>query len=177
MFHIHSGISYQSTESESLQPITTTDLLCWSFQITRGMQYLTSRKVLHGDLAARNILLSDNNVVKICDFGLARSLYKNDIYHKNQEVNGHLELIKHMKCSMFVCEFQSMLPFKWLAIESLRDFVFSVYTDVWTFGVVLFELFSLGMTPYPGLNSCQDLYKTLLDGYRMEKPNYATQDV
>lgn len=73
-------------EPETPHTITTTDLLCWSFQITRGMQYLASRKVVHGDLAARNILLSTDNVVKICDFGLARSLYKTDIYKKEGEV-------------------------------------------------------------------------------------------
>ena len=82
------GTSNQLIGSELMHPITTTDLLCWSFQITRGMHYLTTRKVLHGDLAARNILLCDNNVVKICDFGLARSLYKTDVYHKNKEVGG-----------------------------------------------------------------------------------------
>lgn len=66
--------------------VTTADLLCWSFQVARGMQYLSSRKVLHGDLAARNILLCEDNVVKICDFGLARSMYKNDTYVKNAGV-------------------------------------------------------------------------------------------
>lgn len=65
---------------------TTTDLLCWSFQVARGMRYLSSRKVLHGDLAARNILLCSDNVVKICDFGLARSLYKCSQYQKEGEV-------------------------------------------------------------------------------------------
>ncbi|XP_055309604.1 vascular endothelial growth factor receptor kdr-like [Sitodiplosis mosellana] len=139
-----------------INQITTTDLLCWSFQITRGMHYLASCKVLHGDLAARNILLCDNNVIKICDFGLARSLYKTDIYRKNKE---------------------ALLPFKWLALESIEDHIFSIHTDVWAFGIVLWELFSLGMTPYPGLDSGLDLYQKLLDGYRMEKPNYATQDV
>lgn len=78
--------SNTSMEPETPHTITTTDLLCWSFQITRGMQYLASRKVVHGDLAARNILLSTDNVVKICDFGLARSLYKTDIYKKEGEV-------------------------------------------------------------------------------------------
>lgn len=67
--------------------ITTTDLLIWSFQIARGMHYLASRKVLHGDLAARNVLLGDDNVVKICDFGLARSMYKTGNYQIKTEVN------------------------------------------------------------------------------------------
>lgn len=63
-------------------PFTTTDLLSWSHQIACGMEFLVSRKVLHGDLAARNILLCDNNTVKICDFGLARSLYRRESYKK-----------------------------------------------------------------------------------------------
>ena len=72
--------------------VTTTDLLCWAFQVSRGMQYLASRKVLHGDLAARNILLCDDNVVKICDFGLARSMYKTDNYRKKGEVTNEFYL-------------------------------------------------------------------------------------
>lgn len=72
---------------------TTTDLLCWSFQVARGMHYLSSRKILHGDLAARNILLCNENVVKICDFGLARSM-KTDIYRKKGEVSRRSHIIK-----------------------------------------------------------------------------------
>lgn len=93
--------------------VCTSDLVCWSFQVARGMDYLASRKVLHGDLAARNILLAEDNIVKICDFGLARSMYKNDNYKKKGE---------------------APLPFKWLALESISDHVFSTYSDVWAFG-------------------------------------------
>jgi FMS-like tyrosine kinase 1 len=67
--------------------VTTSDLVCWAFQVARGMDYLSSRKVLHGDLAARNILLCDDNVVKICDFGLAKSMYKTNNYKKKSEVS------------------------------------------------------------------------------------------
>lgn len=66
--------------------ITNSTMVSWSFQIARGMQYLTTRKVLHGDLAARNILLCDDGVVKVSDFGLARSLYKAEIYRKKGDV-------------------------------------------------------------------------------------------
>lgn len=81
-------LNFTSCRSNSLPYVSvkTTDLLCWSFQITRGMDYLASRKVLHGDLAARNILLCDGNVVKICDFGLARSMYKTGDYHIKTQV-------------------------------------------------------------------------------------------
>lgn len=78
--------NYRSDYKGPARTVTTSDLVCWSFQVARGMQYLSSRKVLHGDLAARNILLCDDNVVKICDFGLARSMYKNDNYKKKGEV-------------------------------------------------------------------------------------------
>jgi len=62
---------------------STRDLISWSFQIARGMDYLVSKKVLHGDLAARNVLLADDGVVKVADFGLARQLY-NDYDYKKQ---------------------------------------------------------------------------------------------
>jgi serine/threonine protein kinase len=93
--------------------IDTGNLVAWSFQIARGMDYLALRKVLHGDLAARNILLCKGNVVKICDFGLAKSLYRNYSYKRSGD---------------------SLLPYKWLALESIADGVFTVYSDVWSYG-------------------------------------------
>ncbi|KAH8324484.1 hypothetical protein KR074_008389 [Drosophila pseudoananassae] len=142
-------------EIDSTKPITltTSDLVSWAFQVARGMEYLSSKQVLHGDLAARNILLCEKNVVKICDFGLARSLYQN--YYKKE--NGKI-------------------PIKWLALESLRDHVFSTKSDVWSFGIVLWEMFSLAMVPYPGIDQNQ-IFQKLSDGYRMEKPPYANQEL
>ncbi|XP_065073902.1 vascular endothelial growth factor receptor 1 isoform X8 [Ochlerotatus camptorhynchus] len=136
--------------------VTTTDLVCWASQVASGMEYLASRKVLHGDLAARNILLCDDNVVKICDFGLARSMYKSENYKKKGE---------------------APLPFKWLALECISDNVFGTYSDVWAYGIVLWEFFSLGRVPYPGMEANQELYNKLRDGYRMDKPQYANQDI
>lgn len=66
--------------------LTTSDLICWSFQIASGMQYLASHKVVHGDLAARHIYICEDNVVKIGDFGLAQSLFKADEHLKKKEV-------------------------------------------------------------------------------------------
>uniref|UniRef100_A0A1L8DJT8 Protein tyrosine kinase n=2 Tax=Nyssomyia neivai TaxID=330878 RepID=A0A1L8DJT8_9DIPT len=136
--------------------VTTSDLVCWGFQVARGMDYLASRNILHGDLAARNILLCDDNVVKIFDFGLARSMYKSNNYKKQGK---------------------APLPFKWLALESISDQVFSTYSDIWSFGIVLWEFFSLAKVPYPGMDADQMLYLKLRDGYRMDKPLCANQEI
>ncbi|XP_069182404.1 vascular endothelial growth factor receptor 1 isoform X1 [Procambarus clarkii] len=130
-------------------PFTTSDLVCWSWQVAKGMDYLSHRKVLHGDIAARNLLLADNNVVKLSDFGLSKDVYKSDIYKLKTD---------------------DMMPVKWMAIEALRDRLFSVQSDVWAYGVTLWELFSLGSTPYPGLTIDHTFLQRLEDGYRMDKP-------
>ncbi|XP_066591720.1 vascular endothelial growth factor receptor 1 isoform X2 [Prorops nasuta] len=142
-------------KGQNLKPICSQDLLSWAFQVARGMEYLSQRRVLHGDLAARNILLSENNVVKICDFGLAKTMYKDDNYKKKGD---------------------APLPIKWMAIESIRDKVFSTQSDIWSFGIVLWEFFTLAETPYPGLTA-EKQYQKLIEGHRMEQPQYATNEV
>jgi FMS-like tyrosine kinase 1 len=93
--------------------ISDKNLHSWCLQIARGMNYLASKKVLHGDLAARNVLLCEGNVVKICDFGLSRTLYKDLNYKKKSE---------------------GLLPMKWMALESLSCHVLSTFSDVWSYG-------------------------------------------
>lgn len=95
--------NYKMDYKGPMRVITTTDLVCWSFQVARGMEYLASRKVLHGDLAARNILLCDDNVVKICDFGLARSMYKSDNYKKKGEVSVNQKLLVRSQFFLYFC--------------------------------------------------------------------------
>jgi FMS-like tyrosine kinase 1 len=112
-------------------------------------------QVLHGDLAARNILLSKDNVVKICDFGLAKSMYKDDNYKKKGD---------------------GPFPIKWMAIESMKDFIFSTQSDIWSFGIMLWEFCTLAETPYPGIEIGK-LYQKLIEGYRMEQPKYAIREI
>ncbi|XP_021078360.1 vascular endothelial growth factor receptor 1 [Mus pahari] len=140
----------------SKQPLTMEDLISYSFQVARGMEFLSSRKCIHRDLAARNILLSENNVVKICDFGLARDIYKNPDYVRRGDTR---------------------LPLKWMAPESIFDKVYSTKSDVWSYGVLLWEIFSLGGSPYPGVQMDEDFCSRLKEGMRMRTPEYATPEI
>ncbi|XP_076878856.1 vascular endothelial growth factor receptor 3 isoform X2 [Brachyhypopomus gauderio] len=137
-------------------PLTIEDLICYSFQVARGMEFLTSRKCIHRDLAARNILLSEDNVVKICDFGLARDIYKDPDY---------------------VRKGNARLPLKWMAPESIFDKVYTSQSDVWSFGVLLWEIFSLGASPYPGIQIDEEFCKRLKDGTRMRAPDNASPEI
>ncbi|XP_063605609.1 vascular endothelial growth factor receptor 3-like [Penaeus indicus] len=145
--------SAPSDPEERDKPLCSRDLLCWAFQVARGMEYLAFKKVLHGDLAARNILLSEKNVVKISDFGLAKDIYKNKNYQKSKN---------------------APLPVKWMSVEALRDGIFSTQSDVWAFGVVMWEMFSLGRTPFPGVTVDENFVKKLESGLRMERPRFST---
>lgn len=72
---------------------------------------------------------------------------------------------------------QGPLPIKWMAVESLTHKVFNTRTDVWSYGVTVWELFSLAATPYPGVELDETFIDRLLAGYRMDKPKHAPQDV
>ncbi|XP_072545272.1 vascular endothelial growth factor receptor 1 isoform X2 [Salminus brasiliensis] len=142
--------------STSNTPLLLEDLISYSFQVARGMEFLASRKCIHRDLAARNILLSENNVVKICDFGLARDLYRDPDYVRKGDAR---------------------LPLKWMSPESIFDKVFTTQSDVWSFGVLLWEIFSLGASPYPGLNMDEEFCHRLKQGTRMRAPEYSTPEI
>ncbi|XP_057680173.1 vascular endothelial growth factor receptor 1 [Corythoichthys intestinalis] len=143
-------------DDDSSAPLFLEDLISFSFQVARGMDFLASRKCIHRDLAARNVLLSDNDVVKICDFGLARDIYKDPDYVRKGDAR---------------------LPLKWMSPESIFDKVFTTQSDVWAFGVLLWEIFSLGGSPYPGLHIDEEFCRRLKDGTRMRAPQFSTAEI
>ncbi|KAA0708703.1 Vascular endothelial growth factor receptor 2 [Triplophysa tibetana] len=143
-------------ESSDWDQLTLEDLISYSFQVAKGMEFLASRKCIHRDLAARNILLSENNVVKICDFGLARDVYKDPDYVRKGDAR---------------------LPLKWMAPETIFDRVYTTQSDVWSFGVLLWEIFSLGASPYPGVCIDESFCRRLKEGTRMRAPDYATPEI
>ena len=138
----------------------------WGSEIARGMAYLTDMKLVHRDLATRNILIAgERKICKISDFGLTRDIYVDDAYWKRGAG----------KCKININDqFQKVsnifpVPIKWMAPESLTDHVYTTKSDVWSFGIVLWEMCSLGCSPYPGI-SVVTLYRLLQVGYRMNKP-------
>ncbi|CAL8306994.1 unnamed protein product [Lota lota] len=143
-------------ESSDYEHLTMEDLISYSFQVSKGMEFLSSRKCIHRDLAARNILLSEHNVVKICDFGLARDVYKDPDYVRKGDAR---------------------LPLKWMAPETIFDRVYTTQSDVWSFGVLLWEIFSLGASPYPGVCIDESFCRRLKEGTRMRAPDYATTEI
>ena len=148
-------VEEQSLMTDLSQAFGPNNLIYIAWQIAKGMTFLISRKIIHRDLAARNILLGHGFTAKVGDFGLARDVYKYQAYLKNSS---------------------GMVPIKWMAIESIRDSIYTEKTDIWSFGILLWELFTLGGTPYPGMHA-NEVYQLLLNGKRMDPPVHCPQEI
>ncbi|XP_070564187.1 insulin-like growth factor 1 receptor [Ptychodera flava] len=135
-------------------------LLKFASDVARAIEYLYNKQVVHRDIAARNILISFDDVAKIADFGLSRDVYQKGQYHK------------HPKQGMLV-------PIRWMAPESLVTGVYSYKSDIWSYGVLLWEMATLGDTPYPEFQPLDSdfLTRQLCTGYRMPKPCHCTDDI
>ncbi|KAF4077216.1 hypothetical protein AMELA_G00205570 [Ameiurus melas] len=131
-------------------------LLRFSAHVAQGMNFLASKNCIHRDVAARNILVSDSLVAKICDFGLARDI---------------------MNDSNYVVRGNARLPVKWMSPESIFECLYTVQSDVWSYGVLLWEIFSLGRSPYPDVVVDARFYKMIRCGYHMSQPEFAPAEM
>ncbi|EAW92496.1 leukocyte tyrosine kinase receptor isoform 2 precursor [Homo sapiens] len=132
-------------------PLVMRDLLQLAQDIAQGCHYLEENHFIHRDIAARNCLLScagPSRVAKIGDFGMARDIYRASYYRRGD---------------------RALLPVKWMPPEAFLEGIFTSKTDSWSFGVLLWEIFSLGYMPYPGRTN-QEVLDFVVGGGRMDPP-------
>nr|AAT08795.1 colony stimulating factor 1 receptor precursor membrane-bound form [Carassius auratus] len=148
--------SLDCEQTEDSWPLDMDDLLRFSHQVAQGLDFLAAKNCIHRDVAARNVLLTNSRVAKICDFGLARDI---------------------MNDSNYVVKGNARLPVKWMAPESIFDCVYTVQSDVWSYGILLWEIFSLGKSPYPNILVDSKFYKMIKSGYQMSRPDFASPEM
>ncbi|RXN38860.1 skeletal receptor tyrosine kinase-like protein [Labeo rohita] len=143
------------SEPERYPPLSCLEQLSISKQVAAGMAYLSERKFVHRDLATRNCLVAENLVVKIADFGLSRNIYAADYYKAGEN---------------------DAIPIRWMPPESIFYNRYTSESDVWAYGVVLWEIFSYGMQPYYGMAHEEVIYY-VRDGNVLACPENCPQEL
>ncbi|XP_053296784.1 macrophage colony-stimulating factor 1 receptor 2 [Pleuronectes platessa] len=146
----------QTQKGVHTDSLSVRDLMAFSLQVAQGLDFLSDRNCIHRDVAARNVLLTHLRVAKICDFGLARDIHHDDSY---------------------IVQGNARLPVKWMAPESIFQCVYTLQSDVWSYGVLLWEIFSLGRSPYPSVAVDTNFYKMIKDGRHMSQPDFAPAEM
>ncbi|XP_061405891.1 tyrosine-protein kinase receptor TYRO3-like isoform X2 [Lethenteron reissneri] len=134
------------TRTPVYMPLQT--LLQFMVDISRGMEYLSANNFVHRDLAARNCMLHEDLTVCVADFGLTKKIYSGDYYRQGQI---------------------SRMPVKWLAPECMADRLYTAKSDVWAFGVTMWEIVTRGQAPYPGVAN-HEMFDFLVTGKRLKQP-------
>lgn len=144
-------------DSELLLPRSTSsrELTKFSYHIAKGMEYVASQGIIHRDLASRNILVSKEKVCKVADFGFARRVSDDCPYQRT--------------------DIDNPIPVKWMAPEALVDNKYTTKSDVFSFGVLMWEVATLGATPYESMTS-KEVYDIVKSGGRLEKPAHCKDE-
>ena len=134
---------------------TSQELMKFAIESAQGMEYLSMKKIVHRDLAARNVLVGEGKTCKITDFGMARDIRRDEIYLRST---------------------RGLIPVKWTAIESILRGIYTTRSDVWSFGILLFEILTVGGSPYPGMNGYQ-VRDFISQGKRIPKPMHLDNEL
>ncbi|XP_038066086.1 tyrosine-protein kinase Mer-like [Patiria miniata] len=135
--------------------LTSKDLMKFAKDAADGMAFISSQQCIHRDLAARNVLVAEDMTCRVSDFGLARDVMNIRVYERGSE---------------------GALPMRWMALESILDDVYTTESDVWSYGVLLWETVTLGARPYPAMTA-KIMVGELQAGYRMPKPQHCQEEL